>query len=440
MTIHAVTVIGLGDDGCLGLSSRAANVIARAQVLAGGERHLAFFPQFEGKRVIFKSDLVRAISEIVDLSHEHTVCVLASGDPLFYGIGNMIAKKIGKEYLEFIPSPTSIQLAFSRVKEKWDDATIISLHGRPMKGLVSKLQRVQKAALLTDNKNSPQVIANYLCQYQDSDWTAHVCENLGSRDEKVKKYGNLRELAEQREISDLNILILERCNPSNILWRQEPTIPYREEEAFAKRMPKNGLITKREVRVLSLAAMQLRSNSVIWDIGAGSGSVAIEAAKVAWEGEVFAIEVDPEGVEICRENILSHRTDHVEVIAGRAPEALLDLKDPDAVFVGGSKGSMGEIIDCVLKRLKPDGRIVVNAVTLDNVSEAYQAFRSYGIIPEVILLNISRGQKLANYLRYDALNPIHIFAATKPASISSLSKVLQNQTTSSDTARINDSH
>ena len=314
---------------------------------------------------------------------------MASGDPLYYGVGNLLARKIGAEHLEFIPSPTSVQWAFARVKTKWDDAAVISLHGRPIIGLVSKLQRVRKAAILTDAKNSPQAIAAYLLRYQDSEWTAHVCENLGSPEERVRKYESLFELAEQNNISDLNVLILER---RGLDWRPEPTIPYGDEESFAKRMPKNGLITKREIRVLSLAAMQIRSDSVIWDIGAGSGLVAIEAGKIAWEGQVFAVEVDPEGVDICRENVLMHRTDHVEVISGRAPEVLTDLPEPDAVFVGGSKGSMAEIIEYALSRLRTSGRIVVNAVTLDNVAEAYQTFRASGMIPEVTLLNISRGR------------------------------------------------
>ena len=188
------------------------------------------------------------------------------------------------------------------------------------------------------------------------------------------------------------------------------------EDAFAKRMPKKGLITKREVRLLSLAQLEIRPDSVVWDIGAGSGSVGIEAAMLAPRGRVFAIEVDPEGVSLCRENALAHGVDNLRVIAGRAPEALEGLDAPDAVFVGGSKGSMRDIIDVAFKRLREGGRLVVNAITLDNVAEAYQAFRSRGIVPDVTLLNVSRGEPLARYLRYEALNPIHIFAASKAPS------------------------
>jgi len=180
-------------------------------------------------------------------------------------------------------------------------------------------------------------------------------------------------------------------------------------------MPKKGLITKREVRLLSLAAMKLRPASIVWDIGAGSGSVSIEAAMIAHEGRVYAIEVDPEGVEICRENIKTHAVDNVRVIAGRAPEALKDIESPDAVFIGGSKGSMREIIEVALNRLNAGGRLVVSAITFENVGETYATLKEWKLEPEVVLLNVARGEPLAHYLRYEALNPIHIFSVTKPS-------------------------
>jgi precorrin-6Y C5,15-methyltransferase (decarboxylating) len=148
-------------------------------------------------------------------------------------------------------------------------------------------------------------------------------------------------------------------------------------------------------------------------VGAGSGSVAIEAALLAHEGMAYAVEVDPEGVEICRENLRALAVDNVRVIAGRAPDALKELPDPDCVFVGGSKGAIDEIIRLALERLKPGGRLVVNAITLDNVGEIYSSLRGRGLEPEAVMLNVSRAEKLAHYMRWEAQNPIHIFAVTK---------------------------
>ncbi|EMY78603.1 precorrin-6y C5,15-methyltransferase (decarboxylating), CbiE subunit / precorrin-6Y C5,15-methyltransferase (decarboxylating), CbiT subunit multi-domain protein [Leptospira weilii serovar Ranarum str. ICFT] len=412
--MKAVTVVGMGDEGCLGLSSIAANAIAKAQILAGGKRHLDFFPQFPGTKIVFKGDWIQTIERIAELACEHTICVLASGDPLFFGIGNRIGDKVGSEHVDFIPAPSAIQQAFARVGMKWDDAEILSLHGRPIQGLVTKLQSFRKVALFTDEVNHPQAIASYLISFDESDWTAFVCENLGGKGEKVRKF-DLRLLSEEEGIGRLNVLILVR-NDTN--WRSPTVVPNVSEESYAKRIPKKGLITKKEVRILSVAFLDIRDNSVVWDIGAGSGSVAIEAAQIAKNGKSYAIEVDPEGIEICRQNALSQKTDNLQVIPGKAPEVLENLPDPDCVFVGGSKGNLYEIIRISLNRLSTFGSLVVNAVTLDNVSEAYQSFKKLGLTPEVTLLNVSRGQPLGGYLKYEALNPIHIFKIIKPEDFS----------------------
>ena len=153
---------------------------------------------------------------------------------------------------------------------------------------------------------------------------------------------------------------------------------------------------------------------MVWDVGAGSGSVSIEAAKLACDGYVYAIECDPEGVEICSQNILSHKVDNVRVIAGKAPEPFADLDDPDAVFIGGSRGSMAAIIRTAYERLRPNGTMVINAVTLDNVVETKKALTELGLKFELCLVNISRGVPLAGkYTKYEALNPIHMFSLEK---------------------------
>ena len=406
--MKAVSVIGIGDDGCVGLSARAANAVAAADVLAGGERHLAFFPQFRGERIVLKEKLGEAIDRIAELAHERTVAVLASGDPLFFGVGALVIKKVGAEHVEILPAPSSVQLAFARAGIKWDDAAVLSLHGRSREGLLTRLRRHRKVALLTDEESSPRWIALHLSMHGQLGWRAWVCENLGGADERVRSF-TVEELAACQDIGPLNVLLLQR--PEG--WQPPPSMSFLHEDDFAKRMPKKGLITKRETRCLSLAMLQLRPDSVMWDVGAGSGSVAIEAALLAYEGRVFAVEVDPEGVEICRDNVRAHAVDNVRVIAGRAPEALAELPDPDAIFVGGSKGSMAEIVDVALARLKPGGRLVVNAITLDNVGEAYKCLRASGREPEVLMLNVSRAEPLARYMRWEAQNPIHIFAVTK---------------------------
>jgi precorrin-6Y C5,15-methyltransferase (decarboxylating) len=407
---RAVSIVGIGDDGCAGLTSRAMNAITKAQALAGGERQLAFFPDFQGERVVFKDSLGTAIERIASLAEDHNVCILASGDPLFYGIGGLVIKKLGAGHVEVIPQPSSMQLAFSRAGLTWDDAAFLSLHGRALFGLATRLKRLSKAGIFTDPDNTPARIAAHLIAHGESAWQAWLCEDLGGPEERVRRF-SIAELAEVTDAAPLNVLVLIRTDPR---WRPPSAIPFLHEDTFAKRIPKKGLITKREVRLLSLAALHLRPDAVLWDIGAGSGSVAIEAALLAPEGRVYAVELDPEGVAICEDNLCTHGVDNVRVVAGRAPEALADLESPDAVFLGGSKGSMAAIIETALERLHPGGRLVANAITLENAAECYQAIRGRRLVPEVTLLQVSRAEPLAHYLRYEALNPIQIFAVTKP--------------------------
>jgi len=410
---RAVTLVGIGDDGCAGLTSTAVAAVAGAQVLVGGDRHLEFFPEFAGERIVLSDGLSVALDRVAALAEEQNICVLASGDPLFFGVGNALIKKVGPSHVRVIPQPSSMQLAFARAGLKWDDAAFLSLHGRPIFGLATKLKRVSKVAIFTDHENTPARIAAHLIEYGENDWTAWVCENLSGPDERVRAFA-LKDLVELKEVSPLNVLLLVRANSA---WRRPASIPFFHEHAFAKRIPKKGLITKREVRLLSLAAMGIRPDSIVWDIGAGSGSLSIEAALLAPHGRVLAIEVDPEGAEICRQNQRLHGVDNVQVIEGRAPEALVGLEAPHAIFVGGSKGSMEDIIEVALERLLPGGRLVINAITLENASETYQAIRRRRLVPEVTLLQVSRAQPLAHYLRYEALNPIQVFAVEKPADL-----------------------
>ena len=357
-----------------------------------------------------------AIDRVAALCHEHNVCVLASGDPLFFGVGSLVINRIGGAHVAVIPHPSSVQWAFARAGVKWDDATVLSLHGRDRTGFITRLRTLSKVAVLTDDENSPSALARHLLEHgaalnDEHAFRAIVCENLCGPGERVRSF-TLPALAACTDIAPLNVLLLIRRIRHG---PPPPALSYRAEDAFAKRMPKKGLITKREVRLLSLAALAIGPTSVVWDVGAASGSVAIEAAMLALRGRVYAIEVDPESVAICRENVLRLGVDNVEVIAGRAPEALLPLETPDAVFVGGSKGSMESIIDIAWQRLRPGGRLVVNAITLENVSEAYQALRARDPALEVTLVQIARAEPLAHYLRYEALNPIQIFAARKPS-------------------------
>ncbi len=294
MSRKNVTIIGISDNGCVGLTSRAVNSVVQAQVLAGGERHHDFFPQFDGQRIYFKDGLINAVDQILELAEENSVAVLASGDPMFHGIGELIVKRIGADNVEIQPQASSLQLAFAAIGKKWDDANFLSVHGKTLEGLVLKLRSCSKAGILTDEQNSPKAIAKHMIEYNQHNWHAWVCENLSGPGENIRCFESLDELSKIEEVAPLNVLVLERTDEN---WRAPSVLQNLHEDEFAKRMPRKGLITKKEVRVMSLGEMRVKQDDVIWDIGASSGSVIIEAAAFAPKGRGYAIEVHPESIE-----------------------------------------------------------------------------------------------------------------------------------------------
>jgi precorrin-6Y C5,15-methyltransferase (decarboxylating) len=399
--------VGIGADGCAGLSSRAAGAVASARVLAGGARHLAFFPQFQGERIALDRNLAAALDRIAVLADEDPVCVLASGDPLFFGIGARFLERMPVEDLEFIPHPSSVQWAFARAGVAWEDAAFVSLHGRGREGLAARVRRRRKVALLTDRVNEPPALARHLLEHGARDLQAVLCEDLGGIGERVRRCA-LEELAALEDVRSLNVLLLLRPDG----WSPPPTIPCLPDDAFERR---RGLVTKREIRLLALGALGLRDDSVVWDVGAGSGSVAVEAALVACEGRVCAVESDPEAAERCRRNARAHGADNVRLVAGRAPEALDGLEAPDAVFVGGSGGRLSEILTLAAARLRPGGRLVVSAVTLETLEEARRSLGDLGLATEVTLASLARSAPLAGRTRLVPGSPVHLVAAAKPS-------------------------
>ena len=289
---------------------------------------------------------------------------------------------------------------------------MISLHARPREGFVDPPEAHRQGGLLYRRHQHAARAGRAPCSS-----TARPGGGPGSArtsagpGERIRSF-DLPDLAACTDVGPLNVLILVRTDP---LWRPPPAIAFLHEDAFAKRMPKKGLITKREVRLLSLAQLEIRPSSVVWDIGAGSGSVSIEAALLAYEGRVYAIEVDPEGVAICHDNVKTHGVDNVRVIAGRAPRHSPASRRRTPSSSAAARGAWARSSSWSSAQLKPGGRLVANAITLENVAEAYQSLRRLGVVPEVTLLSVARGEPLASYLRYESLNPIHIFAATRPA-------------------------
>ncbi|WP_203362748.1 precorrin-6y C5,15-methyltransferase (decarboxylating) subunit CbiE [Bacillus sp. REN10] len=394
-----VKIIGIGDEGRSGLLPVYQQWIQESHFLAGGERQLAFFPDYQGETFTIKGNL-RELKERLSKQPEKAV-VLASGDPLFYGIGSYLSKSIEAE---IYPQPSSVQLAFARMGEAWQHATIISLHGRPIKGLAQRMDGKKLIALLTDVTNTPAVIAAYLKTYGMTEYKAFIAENLGGENERCR-WMSLDEM-EQAAFSVLNVVILKSETDINT-WSLG--IP---DEEFVQRKPDKGLLTKKEIRVLTIGQMNLHKDSVVWDIGTCTGSIAIEAAKIATDGAVYAIEKNEADLENAIQNFLKFRTD-VTAIQGKAPDGLADFPAPDAVFIGGTAGNIEGIFDECCSRLKENGTIVMNVVTIENLYEAVQALKKRGFETELTLAQIARSKPILHLTRMEGLNPVYIITAKR---------------------------
>lgn len=416
MSEEKIHIVGIGDGGAKSLTPTALSRIERAELLFGGERHLAFFPNCGAEKISVKSNLKEVSARIKAELGKKRMAVLASGDPLFYGIAKYLMTQIPKQHFEIFPNVSSMQLAFAKAKESWEDADIISLHGRPASEILEAARGAKKIGVLTDDQNTPARIAQLLLENGLDDFIGTVCENLGGDDEITTQL-DLPELARQ-EFSALNVLILIRKPyapaPSSLGTRKWLLgIPDSE---FHQRTPEKGLITKCEVRVLSLAKLKLEPASVVWDIGAGSGSVSIEAALLARQGKVYAIEKNTEDHRLILKNIEKFQVTNMQAIHALAPAGLEGISDnPDAIFIGGSSSSMGEIIALCARRLQPKGRLVVNVATIENLFDAWQAIKKLGWRSEAALVSVSRSQPILELTRFAALNPVYILSAEKPA-------------------------
>ncbi len=407
MTSEPLVVIGIGHDGVAGLSQEALQHINQAEVLAGGVRHLAFFPDWQGQTVVIDADLEHVMQQLKVHAQQAKTVVLASGDPLFYGIGRTLTKHFPSESLCFLPHLSSVQLAFARLKTSWHDAQVVSLHGRPMESLLPALsQHAAKIALFTDHANHPAAIARFLLTHGYEHYDLWVCEELGGTAERVTQW-KLQDI-EKKSFSPLNVVVLIRRGDAPTSTGL-PLIGL-PEQSLAHR---DGMITKREIRLLTLGYLALHDGEVFWDVGAGSGSVALEAARLSASLRIFAIEKAEIAFGHIVANVQILALPHVQPIHGEAPEAFSALPDPHAVFIGGSGGRLPDIAATVAERLRPGGRLVMNCITLENFTLGWNLLQTDDWQVEATSVQLSHTQPLGSMHRFASDSPIFILQATK---------------------------
>jgi precorrin-6Y C5,15-methyltransferase (decarboxylating) len=446
--VNKIYVVGIGYKP---LDKRARKIVLNSDIILASNR---LFEVFKGYEVFEEvKDKVKAINNVDETINfmkaqieiqsnpplppftkggHGGIVLLASGDPMFFSIGRRAVKEFGKEAVEILPDLSSIQMAFSRINEPWDDAFLISLHGGPdpekRKRLQYKisdipllLQQHHKIAILTDKQNNPSEIAKAINSSpitHHSSLILHVCERLGYTDEKITQ-GTPEEIA-ARGFSEPNVIIVQSTVPPTLPSPSRGEGKGEGEDLVSKIrfgitenevIHSRGLITKDEVRAVTIHKLRLPQNGVFWDIGAGSGSISIEASRLYPGLKVFAFEKDEEQINHIKENRGRFNTANIEIIKGEAPDALVNLPSPDRVFIGGSGGKLAGIIDFIAKM--PAAIVVINATTIETLNEAIKHLENNGFNIKICEISVSRSKIIANRRHMQALNPVFIITGEK---------------------------
>ena len=418
-------IVGVLDNGVDGLSPRALAHIQEADLVIGGTRVLDLFAKQFAPHAE-RRDLTGKLNQVPEWirgaqTEDRRVVVLATGDPLCHGIAAFLQARLCIEACEVLPNLSTVQLACARLGLPWQDMKILSVHSRDagewregagpehgLYGILRALYRHDRFAVFTSPDNTPDRIARLLVsEGLDDQFRMAVAERLLQADENIVMDVAVADAAERR-FADPNIVLL---------WRtaaRRPDVQFGlADESYRQRKPDKGLITKREVRACSLARMQLRADSVVWDIGAGSGAVGLEAARLCPDGHVYAIEKNAEDAAIALDNRRRLHTYNYTLLQGKAPEGLEAWPDPDAVFIGGSGGELADLIALSLRHLKPDGWLVMNFVTFENLATAVEALKANNAAWDITQLQAARSQPILHMHRLAAENPVWIVTARR---------------------------
>lgn len=434
----SIHVVGIGLDGAKGLVEAVRQLVGSATLLVGSDRHLSYFPHHRAKRIVLR-DFTAAIEEIRHHLAGETIVVLVTGDPLFFGLGRLLLAELPPEQLTFHPHLSSVQLAFNRLKVPWQDARVISAHGRSVDELIQVLQQgVDKIAVLTDGTNTPNAIARLLLALDlPSSYSFWVCENLGGDDECIQCFSpetlcrdviyndstadviyNVSTIAINNisTFAPLNVVVLIRQSEvlqSDLDLANLPQLGL-SDRLFLSFSDRPGLMTKREIRLLVLGELALKPGQIIWDIGAGTGSVSIEIARLFPTSKVYAIEKTAAGNALISQNCRRFQVKNVFSIHGTAPEILSDLPNPDRIFIGGSGGNLTQIL-AACSRLTPDGVLVLALATLEHLNTALIWLKEHeNWNYQLLQVQLSRSVPVAQLTRFAPLNPVTIVTATCP--------------------------
>jgi precorrin-6Y C5,15-methyltransferase (decarboxylating) len=395
-----LSIVGLGEDGLAGLGAEVRARVDAAEVLIGGARHLALVGAHAAEKLAWRMPLTATVADIAERRGKRVV-VLATGDPMWFGVGVTLARHFAPEDYQIFPTVGAFSLAAARLGWPLGETETVTLHGRPLDSLTRVLAPGARVLALADSGGSARDVATLLVERGYGDSRVTVLERLGGPDEAIRSY--VASATPAAPCADLNTIAIEcRADAHAALSR----VPGLTDDAFEH----DGQLTKQAVRAVTLAALAPLPGELLWDVGAGSGAVAIEWLRAVRRMRAIAIERDPARAAACRRNAARLGVPELVVIEGEAPAALTGLRAPDAVFVGGGL-TRPELTEACWRALKPGGRLVANAVTVEGEA-ALLALRAR-LGGALTRLAVTHAEPLGGYLGWRPALPVTQLAVRK---------------------------
>lgn len=405
MTAQVVTVVGIGADGWDGLTGTAQAALRAAEVVVGGRRHLDYLPGEVGaERVPLPTPLVPALPGLLAAHRGRSLCLLASGDPMFFGLGGTLTREVPEVRLRVLPHPSSAALACARLGWPVEDVEVVSAVGRPLAAVRVLLAPGRRLLVLSAGASTPAELAALLVDAGYGPSRMAVLSRLGGPEQRVVT-GTAATWDTPTDPRDALNLVAVACGAAEgarVLART-PGLP---DEAYEH----DGQLTKREVRAVTLARLAPLPGQLLWDVGGGAGSIGIEWMRAERSARAISIEERPDRADRIAGNAAALGVPDLHVVTGAAPDALKDLPEPDAVFVGGGAGDPG-VLEACWAALRPGGRLVVNAVTLE--TEALVLARHGELGGDLVQLAISRTAPVGGFTVWRPQAPVTQWTVTK---------------------------
>jgi precorrin-6B C5,15-methyltransferase / cobalt-precorrin-6B C5,C15-methyltransferase len=398
-----LSVVGIGEDGLAGLSPVARSLLDRAQVIVGGDRHLAMLPPHDLREKLTWSSPIAATVDEIMRRRGQSVCVLASGDPMCYGIGVTLIRQLAIAEIAIVPTPSAFSLACARLGWSLTDIETLSLCGRDPALIQVALYPGARILVLSSDRKTPAIVADMLVKRGLGDSQIIVLERMGGDREQIieqtaASWGN-------RECDDLNTIAI-LCIPSSPHFNYYSRLAGLPDSAYHH----DGQLTKREIRAATLAALAPLPGQLLWDVGAGCGSIGIEWMRSNSRCEAIAIEQHPTRLQLIADNATTLGTPNLRIIAGEAPTALNDLPTPDAIFIGGGL-TTENLFETCWQALRAGGRMVINAVTVEGEQKIFEWQREWG--GELTRIAIQRAEPVGKFLGWKAIAPVTQWSVVK---------------------------